>query len=595
MRKVVIRITNRVSSGRSSYPWSREEENRDISPQKLAAVLIENLKQSFDEIELVGPGTLLHPKLESILKIVKKAGPDSLTVDVSGAEISKSGKFLKKSGVTRFKTRLAGIDQRSHDAVFSKGSFSEFRKNFSVAHTLGIPLTVEFHLCKNNWRSLPNVLRMGVEEGFSVHFTELMPIGDIEQTSDLVLSRKEAELFWNCLRHWGEQGLTVFGHSNVLPNQKKCDYSQIIFLDEKGDFGTCLLDYHFSGKKQKNSFRNLLCNECFNFPIWQEDEIKFKKGKKGSGKEKTNKGKSVQSFPDFELLREIVNVYNSYSAKPGLLQEASIQGGDAAGLIGREFNAEEIRKIERVFGIVSRMAGLRVNWLENYFNIPDSAYLEITEATDMKYAFKKKSSQAKHLAIEIIKETLQETHLMGTEAVLCGGDLLKHPRIKDVFDYLGHQKPRSAMLLDGWNFSEKKSVLRNLESFYYFELFGSTAYTHDKHTGREGSFDRIMEAMEFLLENNKQIGVQYVLTSRNSDELEQMMSFCGMLDIPRFQIVGVRERFSGVVSGYRDKSSHMAVARRMCRESFRKQLRLDCHIMPWKTVSPEEIKKLATP
>ena len=597
MRKVVIRITNRVPSGRSAYPWIREKEIRDIPPQKLAAILINNLKQSFDEVELIGSGTLLHPEFETILKLAAKTKPKSLTVDISGSDIAKIGKLLKKNGATHFKTRLAGIDQRSHDAVFGKGSFSEFRKNLSVAHTLGVPLTAEFNVCKNNWNYLPHVLRMGVEDGFAIHFAEMMPLGEFEQTKDLLLSKREAELFWNFLRHWGEQGIAVFGHSNILPNQKKCEYSQIIFLDEAGNFGTCPLDSCFLDKKKKNNFRNLFCNECFQFPAWQGKEVGAKK-RKSSGRSEEKQGskrKMTKTSFDLELVNEIIGLYNSYSDKPGLLHNAATLEADAAALIGKDFSAEEIKKIERAYGIVSRMSGLRVNWLENYLDIPDSAYLEITEATDMRYAFRKKASRAKHLTLDAIRETLRNTHLIGTELVLCGGDLLKHPGIKDVLDYIGREQPRSAMLLDGWNFNERKTALRNLESFYYFELFGSTAYTHDKHTGREGSFDRIMEAMEFLLENDKQIGVQYVLTSKNSDELEQMMSFCGMLDIPRFQIVSARERFSGVTAGYRDQASHMARARRMCGDSFKKQLRLSCHVLPWKTLSPEEIKKLATP
>lgn len=534
MKKAVIRISNRREQKVFSYPWEEKEreECKDLEPSKLEKILREDFKLLFDEVELVG-GVMLHPKIEEILRKIKKMKLKSVVVNLE-ANIGQQKinlKELKERGVTKLAFLMMG-DKKENASFLGKNYTEKLEETIKKAREIGLAVKINFLITNKNWQKLPQYIDYFRGNNLEVYWNEIMPWGSAKKRNNLQFdSSKKISLFWQALRNWGEKGFKIFGHSNFLDNFSGCPYKEILYLDQEGNSLKC--PYTENNIETKLSSRN--CSRCFKKKLQEEKVIKF----------------GLKESASFLRKQIIETIFKNYSLVSEPITENKTEL-NVSQVSSKILQPENFNLIADCLRRVKLLAGLRVNWIKDYYAFPEILAFNLTEKSNLQYGFSTKLAFGKDLSILEIKQYFRRLSFLGIKRInLTGRDILKYGKLKELLSFLDKNNFEVVVSLDGWNFeNNKKFLLDSKIKVFLFDIYGASHELHDKMVGKEESFSRIMDAIEFLLENKKNVGFNYYLANNNWEDLKQILDFSSMLQIRFLNIIPIEESFPQAKKSY---------------------------------------------
>ena len=124
-------------------------------------------------------------------------------------------------------------------------------------------------------------------------------------------------------------------------------------------------------------------------------------------------------------------------------------------------------------------------------------------------------------------------------ACLCGGEpLLRGALLYRLFDMLVGDKNHVNMVSNGYFIT--RTVARDLKKagayFVQISVDGSQAQSHDRMRGVDGSFNRAIRAIEYLVENDIRVGVAFAPTKFNIHEFPQYLELMKQLGVTEVHV-----------------------------------------------------------
>ena len=546
MNKVVIRATNRSNKGDLSYPWdSQALPASDLSVQKLRNILVDDFKQMFAHVEIVG-NAFLHPQFEKLLDMLKALKLEELSLYVPvGIQIKEYAVLLAQKKVDTIKMYMTGIDARTNDMFLGKGAFRVLQENIMAAQKEGLRVAVEFLVNQKNWLTLPDVIEYAQAKSISVVFTEMMPLGSFKKKEAAMIKGNDLLMFWNALLKWKERNdlPLVGGYSAFIDNNGGCEYARTVFINEHGNTAACYLDSLFA-QSGKNKTANKKCADCFSWKVWQKIKM-VERGKKETPKRIDEKKEAI--------FKEVFKAYDE-------IKNSRKQSEEIAGklkIAGEDFEGQSLLAVAEAFQIVKRLGGIKIDWQDAYQTRKNKTLFRINANCEYK--------KIKKIIQDIRFSGMKDITLMGES----GYDILRHKALRHILGDLQKGGFTVTAYLGGFHSKKDEQIFHRFGvGQYFFEVYGANAETHDRLARKKGSFDEIMASMEGLLEKKEageiQMGLGYVLSEENAAELSQMVGFAGMLAIG-LSVIPIQEKYSKCGSKLIPQRNTLKAAEDLCR------------------------------
>ena len=204
-------------------------------------------------------------------------------------------------------------------------------------------------------------------------------------------------------------------------------------------------------------------------------------------------------------------------------------------------NKEKLDKKERVFIedlISKKIIEPKKISKEFVFKKPvykiNFAWLELTSSCNLRCIHCygdfgcKKEQKEKTLSNEEWFDIIDQLHECGCRSIqLIGGEPLYNLNYHDILEYLNKKEFKritiftNATLINENNIKELKKYDVNIR----FSLYGYEAKSHEKITGIKGSFDKTINAINLLKENNVNVNVAIVLMKENEKYIEKIKDY----------------------------------------------------------------------
>lgn len=546
MNRVVIKATSRSDKKAPNYPWEPQTFPAvDLPVQKLRDILVNDFKLMFSHAEIVG-NAFLHPQFEGLLEMLKtlKLAELSLYVPV-GLQIKERADALTQRGVSAIKMHMAGIDARTNDMFLGKGSFRVLQENIDAAQKAGLRVVVEFLVNRKNWQTLPDVIEYAQAKSIGAIFTEMMPLGAFKKRDAAIIGGKDLLMFWDALLKWKERNNLpdIGGYSAFVDNHYGCEYARTVFINEHGNTAACYLDSLFM-QSGKNKTANKKCADCFSWKEWQKIKM--------SGKERKIASKAADKKNE-AIFREVFRAYDEI--KNDRNQPAEISG--KIKIAEEKLEGESLMAVAEAFQIARHLGGMKIDWQNTYQAQKKKALFRI----GYKYEYKK----VKKIIQDIRFSGMRDVTLMGES----GNDILRYKALRHMLGDLQKGGFSVTAWLGGFRSKKDEKLFSRFGvSRYFFEVYGANAETHDRLTRKKGSFDEIMASIEGLLEKKEageiQMGLGYVLSEENAEELSQMVGFAGMLAVG-LTIIPMQEKHLKLGSKLIPSSHALKMAEELCR------------------------------
>lgn len=186
-----------------------------------------------------------------------------------------------------------------------------------------------------------------------------------------------------------------------------------------------------------------------------------------------------------------------------------------------------------------------------YFDNLKLAWLEITQACNMRCVHCYEGNthiQSKNiLSLEKWKEIIDELkELNVNRVVVIGGEPTLNNNIKDILKYLSVKKiPTTLFTNASFVDDELRNVIVENDIRLKISLYGYNAFTHDSITGREGSFDILVNNIKYFLKKSVDISVAVTLMKENEHCVKEIEEFINSLGIKRYKFDVIREVYCG--------------------------------------------------
>ena len=118
--------------------------------------------------------------------------------------------------------------------------------------------------------------------------------------------------------------------------------------------------------------------------------------------------------------------------------------------------------------------------------------------------------------------------------VLTGGHPLMRPDYKEVIKNLKRSEIPIRILGNPSYLDSEIDFLKLIDLKEYQVSIDGNKETHNSIRGENYSFDRVMEAIDFLNSNNIAVGVMYTLNKNNMKDLKDILDICVEKEIHRF-------------------------------------------------------------
>lgn len=148
----------------------------------------------------------------------------------------------------------------------------------------------------------------------------------------------------------------------------------------------------------------------------------------------------------------------------------------------------------------------------------------------LRNAVDRKKTIIEDLPISTFETVLKEGKKLGFGFVsFTGGEPILHPKFSELVSLATHYNYRYNIASNGWLYKNYWPIIeKNRQNFelIFFSVDGTTAEIHDSVRNRIGSFNKLIEAIEFYKKKQLPIVMTFCMTKKNIQELEKMPDFC---------------------------------------------------------------------
>jgi len=153
----------------------------------------------------------------------------------------------------------------------------------------------------------------------------------------------------------------------------------------------------------------------------------------------------------------------------------------------------------------------------------------------------KNKTVIKDLPISIFKIALKEGKKMNFNTILLvGGEPILHPQFKEIITLIRKYNYKFLIISNGWLYKEYWEGLEyNRENLIDINLSldGATAEVHDNIRNKKGSFERVIEAINFYKRRKIDIGIKTLISKRNRHQIEEILKLCLKLKVKRITFI----------------------------------------------------------
>lgn len=142
---------------------------------------------------------------------------------------------------------------------------------------------------------------------------------------------------------------------------------------------------------------------------------------------------------------------------------------------------------------------------------------------------------ARDLPVVVFERSLNEGRELGFNHVsLTGGEPILHPQFAELIKLVKKYHYTYGFASNAWFYRDYwKAIGQSRENLNYitFSLDGDNAEVHDSIRGAAGSFDRVIEAVDFYRKQQVNIGVNFLLSQKNYRQIAGTTRLCAKLGV----------------------------------------------------------------
>lgn len=198
--------------------------------------------------------------------------------------------------------------------------------------------------------------------------------------------------------------------------------------------------------------------------------------------------------------------------------------------------------------------------------------------------------------LETVKRILDKLALDGVKEILfVGGDPVVHPHFLASLRHAKQLRLTTSVLSNSWSLrpKERHDEILSLIDFVDATVLGSTAVTHDRITGRQGSFERLTANLKGISDTGKAIGLCINAMPENLTEVYDIVkTFTNDMHIPLRGLMIQRIIPSGSATGQFKFGLNLDDVELLMTQIHRVATEFSIPIqfedpVPWCTVNPE--------
>ena len=185
----------------------------------------------------------------------------------------------------------------------------------------------------------------------------------------------------------------------------------------------------------------------------------------------------------------------------------------------------------------------------------DLCWLEITEACNCKCLHCYEGCEHKPvknaMSLEEWKSVIcQVAELNAGRVVVIGGEPCIHPDIDKILSFASSKVKHITLFTNGTLMTQKiKSIISENNIEIKVSLYGHCAQVHDTVTQTPGSFDKLMQCIQWCKEQNIRLRIAVVIMKENEKYYNDIVSFLNALELP-YRTDVIREVFGGTQSNH---------------------------------------------
>lgn len=166
----------------------------------------------------------------------------------------------------------------------------------------------------------------------------------------------------------------------------------------------------------------------------------------------------------------------------------------------------------------------------------------------------KNKSLVKDLPVPVFKTVLKEGKKINFQFVsLTGGEPILHPYFRKVISLINQYNYKLFITSNGWLYKEYWEVIKQnpRNKTIFLSVDGTTAEVHDTIRDKQGSFERLIEAIEFYRGRRVPMIITFCVTKQNYHQIEKLPEFClkhGIKFIKWITVFPVIKNSSGIDS-----------------------------------------------
>lgn len=141
----------------------------------------------------------------------------------------------------------------------------------------------------------------------------------------------------------------------------------------------------------------------------------------------------------------------------------------------------------------------------------------------------------KDLSVSVFETALKEGKKLGFRYVsFSGGEPILHPQFEKLISLACQYSYTFNFATNGWLYEEYWNIIKQYRQYLdiiFLSLDGVTAEIHDAVRNKPGSFERLIETVNFYRNHNLPMIITFCVTKKNFHQIEKLPEFCLKLGI----------------------------------------------------------------
>ena len=186
----------------------------------------------------------------------------------------------------------------------------------------------------------------------------------------------------------------------------------------------------------------------------------------------------------------------------------------------------------------------------------DLCWLEITQLCNCKcvhcYEGNTHFSSKQLLTVDDWKSVIDQLCCLGVKrVVVIGGEPCLYNYIETIVEYVSSKKIDTTIFTNGTCISNNlKEIILKQNIKMKFSLYGHCENVHDKITNLPGSFNKLVNNIEYFLKNDIDVTVAVVLMKENERFVNEIITFLKKIGVKKYRFDVIREVFGGTQNSH---------------------------------------------